>query len=164
MRGGPVAAVDGKGDYRCWALRSLVDRETLVVTGAVIPVDGKVLVARRLPTSRFEPGKWEFPGGKVDFGEHPESTIVREIGEETGMTVGVERLYHVSTHVYSDNRGQRHVILLFYLCRIVSGEPSARDCAEVRYVSRDGMGALAFVEGDASVVRSVLADDAIWVS
>jgi 8-oxo-dGTP diphosphatase len=141
-----------------------VERETIMVTGAVIPVNGRLLVARRHPTSRFEPGKWEFPGGKVDFGEHPEDTIRREIAEELGVGVTVERLYNVSTHIYSDGRGRRHVILLFYLCRIASGDPMAIDCAEVRYVSREEMGALTFVQGDVSVVRTALSDDGLWIS
>lgn len=141
-----------------------MDRETVVVTVAIIPMGGRVLVARRHSSSRFEPGKWEFPGGKVDFGEHPKDAIRREIREELGVEVDVDRLYDISTHVYSDPRGKRHVVLLFYVCRIVTGSPSTMDCAEIGFASRDELDALPFVEGDKGTVRALIADDGIWLS
>jgi 8-oxo-dGTP diphosphatase len=141
-----------------------MDRETIVVTGAIIPMDGRVLVARRHSTSRFEPGRWEFPGGKLEFGEHPKDAIRREIKEELGVEVSVDRLYDISTHVYSDPRGQRHVLLLFYVCRIVTGSPIPLDCAEIGYATREELDALPFVEGDKGTVSTLIADDGIWLS
>jgi len=141
-----------------------MEKETLVVTGAIIPHMGRVLMARRHYTSRFEPGKWEFPGGKVDFGEHPADAIKREIKEELGVDISVDRLYDISNHVYSDEKGQRHVILMFYLCRIISGAPSPLDCAEIGMMSRDDMSTLTVVEGDRGSVRTLIGDEGIWLS
>jgi len=141
-----------------------MDKELLVVTCAIIRSEGKLLIARRHPHSRFEPGKWEFPGGKVDFGEDPARCMVREIEEELGVLIDVEDIYDVRSHVYSDGKGTRHVILLFYLCRIISGTPACLDCAEIRFSARPDLSSLTFVEGDLGVLPKIIADDSIWTS
>jgi 8-oxo-dGTP diphosphatase len=53
----------------------------LLVTAAVIIMDGRVLLDRRRSESRYKPLKWEFPGGKVDFGESPQGSLKRELAE-----------------------------------------------------------------------------------
>ncbi len=100
----------------------------------------------------------------MDFGEHPKDAIRREIKEELGVDVDVDRLYDISTHVYSDPKGQRHVVLLFYICRIIKGSPSPIECAEIGLASRRELDALPFVEGDRGTVRMLNADDGIWLS
>ena len=63
----------------------------MLVVGAAIVRDGRCLVAKRSPTMRA-PGKWEFPGGKVEVGETPHDALVREISEELGVTIEVGAL------------------------------------------------------------------------
>ena len=60
-------------------------------------------------------GYYELPGGKVEFGDHPEETVVREFKEETGLDVSVIKLFKVFTYVIGEN----HTVELVY---IVSGE------------------------------------------
>ena len=134
----------------------------MVVTGAIIPEKGRVLVAKRHPSSRFEPGKWEFPGGKLEFGERPEECLKRELREELGIDVKVERLHSAHSHVYSDAIGRRHVILLFFICRILKGEPQCLECAEMLWAERDLLKTLTFVEGDAEVLDRLLGDEYFW--
>ncbi len=134
----------------------------MLVTAAVIMKEGKLLIAQRLPDSRFEPGKWEFPGGKVDFGEHPEECLVRELEEELGIHVAVISHYSTASHVYDQNGQVRHVVILFYLCRIESGEPEILDCQDVKWVSRDELSTFQFVEGDHPIIERVLHDDDLW--
>lgn len=135
----------------------------MLVTAAVIMRDGKLLIAQRLPDSRFEPDKWEFPGGKVDFGEHPEESLRRELREELGIEVKVGPHYSTASHVY-DQRGEvRHVVILFYICKIEGGEPEPLDCQDLRFVTRDELGDYVFVEGDGPIITKVLDDDDLWI-
>ena len=59
---------------------------TLVVACALIDADKRVLIAQR-PEGKALAGLWEFPGGKVEPGERPEQTLIRELHEEIGITV-----------------------------------------------------------------------------
>src|ERR1700754_682559 len=59
---------------------------TLVVACALIDADKRVLLAQR-PPGKTLAGLWEFPGGKIETGERPEQTLIRELQEEIGITV-----------------------------------------------------------------------------
>lgn len=61
--------------------------------------DGKYLLLKRSQKSRSNPGKWEFPGGKVDKGEILEPALLREVSEETGLTIELD---HVAGAAESD--------------------------------------------------------------
>src|ERR1700756_1245106 len=58
----------------------------LVAACALVDTDGRVLIAQR-PAGRPMAGLWEFPGGKVEAGERPEDTLMRELREELGIVV-----------------------------------------------------------------------------
>ncbi|NLX49933.1 MAG: NUDIX domain-containing protein [Methanospirillum sp.] len=60
---------------------------------AVIPDRrGRLLLLRRSEGSPYNPGRWEFPGGRIERGEGVRDALVREVGEETGLAVGPGRL------------------------------------------------------------------------
>ncbi|MGA7995781.1 MAG: NUDIX domain-containing protein, partial [Bradyrhizobium sp.] len=59
---------------------------TLVVACALVDADKRVLLAQR-PEGKALAGFWEFPGGKIEPGERPEATLIRELHEEIGITV-----------------------------------------------------------------------------
>lgn len=105
----------------------------IAVCAAVIEDEnGKVLIAKR-PAGSRDAGKWEFPGGKIEFGEHPQNTIIREIQEELTCVVNPEELLWVANGISDDKHTQ--IILITYLCTILEGTPSPTEHDEIKWVN-----------------------------
>jgi len=102
-----------------------------VVAVAMTDAQGRVLIAQR-PFDKEHGGLWEFPGGKIEPGESPEAALVRELGEELGVTIAPERLEPLTFS--SAGRGARHLLLLLYRCTAWQGEPRPLDAAAIRWV------------------------------
>src|SRR3974390_1763058 len=84
--------------------RRIVSVKLLVVAAcALVDAAGRVLIAERR-AGRTMAGLWEFPGGKVEAGERPEETLIRELGEELGITVREPCLapFTFASHAYAD--------------------------------------------------------------
>jgi 8-oxo-dGTP diphosphatase len=93
-----------------------------VGVGAIIVNDeGKVFMARRGKKATNERGLWEFPGGKVEFGEKLHDAVRREIKEEFDIDIEVIELLDVVDHILPDE-GQ-HWVSPSYICRLTAGEP-----------------------------------------
>jgi 8-oxo-dGTP diphosphatase len=120
-----------------------------VVAAALADEKGRVLLQQRAP-GRAMAGLWEFPGGKVDEGELPEAALVRELREELGIEVGAADL--VPACFASAPLGERHMILLLYVCRRWQGEPRPLDATALRWEKPAAMGALAMPPADAPLV------------
>ncbi len=91
-----------------------------VGTGAVIlNGDGKVFLALRGREARNESGKWEFPGGCVEFGETLEHALAREVMEEYGFEIEVLELLDVVNHIIPAEK--QHWISPTFLCRFRGG-------------------------------------------
>jgi 8-oxo-dGTP diphosphatase len=103
----------------------------LVVACALIDVDGRVLLAQR-PQGRAMAGLWEFPGGKVEAGEKPETTLIRELKEELGIEVKEACLAPLTfaSHAYDDF----HLMMPLYVCRRWDGTPAALEGQELAWV------------------------------
>ncbi len=123
---------------------------TLVVTAAIIEEDGRYFIAQRKKDSHLGL-KWEFPGGKVEKGESPEVCLKREIIEELNLLIEVKDIYQVVSHNY----GEKHIILLFYLCQIIGGEPQCLDCSDYRWVTPEEMSQFEFAPADVPVVNKI---------
>jgi 8-oxo-dGTP diphosphatase len=89
-------------------------KTVLVAACALVDADGRVLLAQR-PKGKPMEGLWEFPGGKVEAGERPEDTLIRELKEELGITVSEQCLAPLTfaSHVYEDF----HLLMPLYVCR-----------------------------------------------
>jgi len=96
----------------------------LVSAVALVDVDGRVLLAQP-PAGKPMAGLWEFPGGKVDPGETPETALIRELAEELGIDVAASCLapFTFASHSYPDF----HLLMPLYICRKWSGIPAARE-------------------------------------
>jgi 8-oxo-dGTP diphosphatase len=126
----------------------------MVVTAGVVVYHGRVLVARRKPGTHLE-GLWEFPGGKLEPNESPEESLAREFREELGIDIQVERILEVVFHRYQE----KNVLLLFYSCRLIRGEPRALDVAEFAWVSRRELPDLDWVPADVTFIRKLADKD-----
>jgi mutator protein MutT len=97
-----------------------------VGVGALIFNDeGKLLLALRGPQAKNERGKWEIPGGAVQFGETIEQALKREILEEIGIEIRIKEMLQLCDHIIPDER--QHWVSPTYICEVVSGTPSIQE-------------------------------------
>ncbi|WP_422041531.1 8-oxo-dGTP diphosphatase MutT [Roseibium sp.] len=103
----------------------------LVAACALVDVDGRILLAQR-PEGKSMAGLWEFPGGKVEAGERPEETLIRELGEELGIEVNEACLAPLTfaSHTYEDF----HLLMPLYICRRWTGTPIGRENQALKWV------------------------------
>lgn len=102
-----------------------------VVAVALIDGDGRVLVQQR-PEGKPMAGLWEFPGGKLEAGETPEMALVRELKEELG--IDTETACVAPATFASEGLGDRHLLLLLYVCRKWRGVPRALEGGALKWV------------------------------
>ena len=104
---------------------------TLVVACALIDADKRVLLAQR-PAGKTLAGLWEFPGGKIEPGERPEMTLIRELHEELGITVSEACLAPLTfaSHAYDSF----HLLMPLYICRRWEGTVTAREGQKLVWV------------------------------
>ncbi len=107
----------------------------LFVTALALRDDtGRILLQKRRSGS-VHGGLWEFPGGKIEHGESPESALVREIDEELGLCLRVSDLEPV-TFASSDSvpdGGARPLVIFLYMCRTWNGEPRCLGGEEIAW-------------------------------
>ncbi|MCP4311718.1 MAG: (deoxy)nucleoside triphosphate pyrophosphohydrolase [Bacteroidetes bacterium] len=120
------------------------------VTCAII-IENNLVLATQRSDEMPHPLKWEFPGGKLKHEETPEVCIVREIREELGVEVEVDRrLPHVEHHY-----GSRSVRLIPFLCTILQGEIHLSEHMEYRWIACGDLEAIDWLEADLGVVEMV---------
>lgn len=114
------------------ALRQKATMKTLLVSAAaLIDPDGRVLLAQR-PEGKSLAGLWEFPGGKVDPGETPETALIRELHEELGIDTWASCLAPLSfaSHSYPDF----HLLMPLFACRKWQGIVQGREGQDLAWV------------------------------
>lgn len=97
------------------------------------------------------PGKWEFPGGKVEFSESPKEALVREIEEELGIRIEVGRLLGRG----SSSNANRTVVLDVYAATWLEGKPSPREHAALTWAHGDELPGFDWAEADIPVIPAV---------
>jgi 8-oxo-dGTP diphosphatase len=124
-------------------------RTPLLVSAAIIHLDGKVLVGQRRKADRHAL-KWEFPGGKVETGETPQQALVRELEEELKIRAYVGTELARYEHDYSS--GTR-IHLLFFTIDKFEGEPEGQVFEQIQWQDLRVLPTLDFLEGDIDFVR-----------
>jgi 8-oxo-dGTP diphosphatase len=125
----------------------------IVVAAALTDPEGRVLLQRR-PEGKAMAGLWEFPGGKIEEGERPEAALVRELGEELGVSVDESALEPAA--FASAGNGGRQMLLLLYLCRAWRGEPAALHASELAWVAPAEMASLPMPPADVPLVQALI--------
>ena len=132
------------------------DKKLPRVTVDAFVEDGRgrlLLVRRGRPPFR---GSWALPGGFCEWGETTEECCAREMLEETGVTVRVEKLLGVYSDPKRDPRG--HTVTVLYAARPVRGEAKGSDdAAEARWFTRKEIRGLAFAFDHGEIIRAQLA-------
>ncbi len=124
-------------------------RLLLVVAVALVDADGRVLVSERPPGKQLA-GLWEFPGGKIEPGERPEETLIRELREELGVTVEEACLAPLTfaSHAYPDF----HLLMPLYVCRRWAGTPQSLEGQALKWVRPKALRDLAMPPADAPLI------------
>lgn len=129
----------------------------LLGVGAVIVNDDQVLVVRRANPPLQ--GEWSIPGGLVDTGETTKEAVVREIREETNLTIEPVELVEVFERILrdADSRVQYHFVVTDYLCRLLSGEPRpGTDVSDMRWARVEELQVLGITPETTAVIRKAL--------
>ena len=147
---------DGLPEGGCWDAefrKSQGDVRTVIVVAAVlVDIDGRVLVAQR-PAGKAMAGLWEFPGGKLEAGELPETALVRELKEELGIDLTESCLAPLTfaSHLYEDF----HLLMPVYVARQWKGEPRGLDGQALKWVQPVKLRELAMPPADAPLIALI---------
>ena len=125
----------------------------LVAACALVDADARVLLAQR-PQGKAMAGMWEFPGGKVEAGERPEETVIRELAEELGIDVKEESLVPLTfaSHSYETF----HLLMPLFLCRRWDGIVTAREAQQLSWVHPREMGQYPMPPADVPLVSQLI--------
>ena len=116
------------------------------VVAAIIQRDGAYFATQR-GYGEFE-GMWEFPGGKIEPGERPEAALKREIQEELGIDITINRLLCTTDYDYPSF----HLTMHCYLCEIKSGEIELREHKSARWLTAETLDSVEWLPADKEIV------------
>lgn len=125
----------------------------ILVCAALIEQNGRYLIAQR-PPGKARAGLWEFPGGKVEAGESPQTALKRELLEELEVVVEVGDLFETHTHHYGD----LEVELMTYRCDIEEGEPTPVGVQALQWVSPSELQHFPITDADLKTVQRLLGE------
>ena len=130
--------------------------QPLIGVGAIIIHQSKILIVKR--ANEPAKGLWSVPGGVVELGEHLYEAIKREVKEETGLEVDIERLVDAVDNIVLDEAGriQYHYVLLDYLCRLRGGVlEAADDVQEIQWVPLKALQSLSITSSLNRVIAKI---------
>ena len=119
------------------------------VVAAIIYKDGAYFATQR-GYGEFE-GMWEFPGGKIEPEETTESALKREIQEELGIDITVDKFLCTTDYDYPSF----HLTMHCYLCRIISGEIELREHKSARWLTVEALDSVEWLPADKEVVEKL---------
>jgi 8-oxo-dGTP diphosphatase len=126
------------------------DADPQVVAGVLVQ-NGRVLICQRRADDHH-PGKWEFPGGKVEPGERLDEALRRELHEELGVDVRIGPLLWRTAYQYP---GRRRFCLTFFRVNEHTGAVTNRVFAAVRWAAVGALGRFDFLAGDREFVAQL---------
>ena len=121
-----------------------------VAVAVVEDSEGQILISKRLD-HLHQGGLWEFPGGKVEAGESVQRALCRELQEETGIFISVQRPLIKIYHDYAD----KHVCLDVWLTKLKSGEAQGLEGQPLTWVSRAQLADYSFPAGNQAILTAL---------
>jgi len=124
----------------------------IVVACALINKNNHVLLTQR-PAGKSLAGFWEFPGGKMEEGETPEESLVRELDEELGIKVEARHLepFNFASYVHADF----HLLMPLYLCRRHQGNLYGREGQNLQWVAPEDLGRYPMPPADPPLIAAL---------
>jgi 8-oxo-dGTP diphosphatase len=123
---------------------------TIPVTCAIIFHGEKVLAAKR-SSSMDLPGKWEFPGGKIEKGENPEICLIREIKEELSIDLEIFDTLTPAQFAYST----KAILLLPFAATWTSGQLQLLEHEEVLWLGQNELFSVDWAAADVPIVHEL---------
>ncbi len=121
-----------------------------VVCG-IIWKNQQVFIAKRKP-EKVQGGLWEFPGGKLEEDENPDTALIRELSEELGMQVNNCNFFSSHIHHYESIS----IELLAYECEFVSATFKLTDHDEFKFIMPEELTNYAMAAADKFIVDTLL--------
>jgi mutator protein MutT len=118
---------------------------------------GLLLITQRRPQDHLG-GLWEFPGGKREPSETYEECLQRELREELGIEVQVQDLVASVQHAYHE----KTVLLKFYRCVWLSGEPQALGCSACVWINPSQLAQYHFPPADKQLIQRLATEPELW--
>jgi len=125
-----------------------------IAVGIIVNQKSEVLIALR-PDDVMLGGMWEFPGGKKKTDETIREAVKRELKEELGVDVTIDRFFMKLNHAYS------HFIITLhaYICKIVAGKPKAAASQDIRWVDIDALSDYPFPKANRKLTEKLVQED-----
>lgn len=125
--------------------------QILPVTAAIIFEGDKLLIAQRKADAHLGL-HWEFPGGKLEFGEDPRECLKREIKEELDIDIEVGPIIETVSRV----EGSRQILLMAYKCEYLSGEIKAKDCEDFKWINLKDWNEFLWCPADIPIIETLI--------
>ena len=124
-----------------------------VVAAVIFDEQENILITKRMPDSHLG-GYWEFPGGQVEENESKTHALIRELKEETGLDICVEKKFMQETFDYEI----KIVHLIFYLCRLcpATQDIEKREISDFRWVKKDELNNYKFPPADEAIIGKLI--------
>jgi 8-oxo-dGTP diphosphatase len=122
--------------------------DIVMVTAAILEKEGRFIIAQRKSSDHLS-GKWEFPGGKIEYGETPEECLARELKEEFNIDVTIGEFLGSNVHHYD----HISIELMAYRASWIGGAITMNDHKAYRWVTVDQLSKFDFAPADIPFVK-----------
>lgn len=119
----------------------------ILMATALIEKDGKYLVLKRSEKNITNKGKWQFPEGKVKFGENVLKALKREVEEETNLVVVDAKLFGIHSSILKEARGVFRLFRTVFRCKVIGKIKLSEDHDEYAWLNKKQTERLKFIEG-----------------